>query len=61
MGGPSGLYLRWQKPILHVKPQGLPSEFSWDDKTAGAQLLMWEVTGDSTYRQHAQVDLGFLD
>ena len=28
--------------------QGLPAEFSWDDKTAGAQLLMWEVTSQGT-------------
>ena len=26
------------------KCQGRPGEFSWDDKTAGAQLLLWELT-----------------
>lgn len=37
--------------------QGLPSEFSWDDKTAGAQLLMWELTADSKYKANSQVIL----
>jgi len=40
--------------------QGLPQEFSWDDKTAGAQLLMWEVTGDNTYKSNAQDFLDYL-
>jgi len=31
-----------------------PNEFSWDKKTAGAQVLMYELTGDSKYITGAQ-------
>jgi len=40
--------------------QGRPSEFSWDDKTAGAQLLMWELTGNTKYKSHVQNFLNYL-
>ena len=40
--------------------QGLPAEFSWDDKTAGAQLLMWQVTGEDKYKNNAQDFLDYL-
>ena len=35
--------------------QGRPSEFSWDDKTAGAQLLMFQLTGENKYKENVQV------
>ena len=37
---------------------GTPWAFSWDDKNAGAQLMMYIVTGDSQYSGHVQQ---FLD
>jgi len=40
--------------------QGRPGEFSWDDKTAGAQLLLWELTQDEKYRGNVQAFLDFL-
>jgi hypothetical protein len=45
-----GYYNEWEEL------QGRPSEFSWDDKTAGAQLLMFELTGDASYKSNSQVD-----
>ena len=41
-----GYYEQWEEL------QGLPAEFSWDDKTAGAQLLMWEVRGHKMYKSN---------
>jgi len=40
--------------------QGRPSEFSWDDKTAGAQLLMYQLTQDSKYRTNVQDFLDYI-
>jgi len=40
--------------------QGRPGEFSWDDKTAGAQLLLFELTQDEKYRSNVQAFLDFL-
>ena len=36
--------------------QGLPSEFSWDDKTAGGQLLLYQLTEKSKYKNNVQVE-----
>ena len=36
--------------------QGLPSEFSWDDKTAGGQLLLYQLTEKSEYKNNVQVE-----
>jgi len=30
---------------------GKPLQFSWDDKTAGVQVLLAKVTGDDKYKQ----------
>merc|ERR1712236_141383 len=40
--------------------QGRPSEFSWDDKTAGAQILMWELTEEDKYKANVQEFLDYL-
>ena len=37
--------------------QGLPSEFSWDDKTAGGQLLLYQLTENSRYENNVQVNV----
>jgi len=37
--------------------QGLPSEFSWDDKTAGGQLLLYQLTENSRYKSNVQAFL----
>ena len=37
--------------------QGLPSEFSWDDKTAGGQLLLYQLTENSRYKNNVQVNV----
>ena len=34
--------------------QGVPGEFSWDNKVAGAQLMLWDVTRDDKYRENVQ-------
>ena len=39
------------------KIQGRPGEFSWDDKTAGAQLLLWELTQVSHRTASCQIFL----
>jgi len=49
-----GFYNEWDQL------QGTPSEFSWDDKTAGAQLLMWELTQESKYKTNVQAFLNYL-
>ena len=41
--------------------QGLPSEFSWDDKTAGGQLLLYQLTENSRYKSNVQVNLQHLE
>ena len=38
--------------------QGVPGEFSWDNKVAGAQLMLWDITGDEKYKANVQ---SFLD
>ncbi len=35
-----------------------PWSFDWDDKTAGAQLLMWQITKDDYYLSHVD---SFID
>jgi len=40
--------------------QGVPSEFSWDNKVAGAQILMYELTGESKYKTAVQAFLNYL-
>ena len=42
-------------PAPAHRAQGRPGEFSWDDKTAGAQLLLWQLTGRESYRGNVQV------
>ena len=39
--------------------QGLPSEFSWDDKTSGGQLLLYQLTEKSKYKNNVQVEAIF--
>jgi len=50
----NGFYNQW------AELQGTPSEFSWDDKTAGAQLLMWELTQSSKFKADVQSFLNYL-
>eukprot|EP00794_Sanderia_malayensis_P007297 gene7297-8113_t len=33
---------------------GIPGEFSWDDKKAGVQVLMAQITSENTYKTHVQ-------
>merc|ERR1711872_1177646 len=40
--------------------QGVPSEFSWDNKVAGAQIPIYELTGESKYKTAVQAFLNYL-
>jgi len=40
--------------------QNCPSEFSWDDKTGGAQILMYDVTRSSKYKANVQEFLNYI-
>jgi len=39
---------------------GLSSEFGWDDKKAGAQLLMYELTGSNKYKKAVNSFLDYM-
>jgi len=39
---------------------GTPSEFGWDDKKAGVQILMYELTGDSKYKTAVDNFLNYI-
>lgn len=40
---------------------GSGTEFSWDNKTPGANLLMYQITGDDTYKQRMEQWLQAID
>jgi len=40
--------------------QQVPVEFSWDNKVAGCQLLLWEITQDEKYKTNVQSFLNTL-
>jgi len=40
--------------------QSVPDDFSWDDKTAGVHLLLWEITAKENYKENVQAFLDFL-
>jgi len=40
--------------------QSAPDDFSWDDKTAGVHLLLWEITANENYKKNVQTFLDFL-
>ena len=39
------------KSLYNQFPIGTAGEFSWDNKEAGANLMMYKITGDSQYLQ----------
>ena len=48
--GYSSLY-KPSKSLYSQFPIGSGTEFSWDNKEAGANLMMYKITGDSQYLQ----------
>jgi len=40
--------------------QNLPGEFSWDNKVAGAQLMLWDITKDDKYKTDVEEFLSFF-
>ena len=47
----------------HFQEFGLnrrPDEFAWDNKAAGAQILMAKITGQTTYRQQAEAFCNYI-
>jgi rhamnogalacturonyl hydrolase YesR len=44
----------FEKHWTEFKLDSRPQQFSWDDKTAGLQVLMAKVTGDQKYKKAAE-------
>jgi len=58
---------KYSNDVAHAKtlysqfPPSPANEFSWDNKGAGAEFLMWEITGDSKYETEFRNFLGRIE
>lgn len=49
-----------EKHIQQFSLDRRPNEFSWDDKTAGVQILLAKITGKTNYRQQAETFCNYI-
>jgi len=49
-----------EKLVTEFKLHGLPKQFSWDDKTAGLQVLLAKVTGEASYKSDVEKFTDYL-
>jgi endoglucanase len=49
-----------EKLVTEFKLHGLPKQFSWDDKTAGLQVLLALATGEASYKSDVEKFTDYL-